>query len=548
MINLIYNIHKKPLNLRNKLLLVTFSGIFLVLIFGFVLINLMIANRATAEYSKNTVKRLSTTVELMNRELYALVEKSSFFVNNINIIRALEKNYEDDIQSVMTFYAELSSYNMQVIEVDTQLKEQFTIYPVNETLPEGKLIKNISRLKEDEIWDKITGVHSSDVIWDNRIKTKGSAEYTTFYRNMYTINQHIATIEIRIPVKNLMYYIDNFESRENEDVFYLSEPYPKRKAINTTGELINGQKITISISESTILKDYYIYSVLIFIIFLLLILFIFFVLSHFIRRITRSLYEFIDDIKDGKKIEIENDDTDIAVIKRKFKELILETEKMYGNIIAINKTKRAMELELLQAGINPHLLYNSLSVINWSFLKRGETDMAAMVFAMSNYYRMALNNGNAVVTLESELELILEYVKINEFSYSSTYDLTINADPELLGFHTIKLLLQPFVENSILHGLKGIENAKITINLLKSGNDIKIEVIDNGRGMPFEKLKTITDSDSGGYGIKNTIKRIKTYYGDEYGIDIELLESVGVKVSITIAKLSKNELIDRMVI
>ena len=166
---------------------------------------------------------------------------------------------------------------------------------------------------------------------------------------------------------------------------------------------------------------------------------------------------------------------------------------------------------------------------------------------MSEYYRGILSGGNYIITIKEELELIDKYIKINELSYRNKYTVVKNIDEDVLELYTIKLILQPIVENSILHGLVDNDNAVISITASKENDDIILTVEDNGYGMSEDDIKTALNTEKaqrrkGGYGISNTIKRIKAYYGNEYGIKIKSEIGKGTKVIVRIKNIDREEL------
>jgi len=272
---------------------------------------------------------------------------------------------------------------------------------------------------------------------------------------------------------------------------------------------------------------------------------LFFGVRWSINRITNELYEFIDDIRDGKEIrDIGN--SDVSIIKTKFHGLLHEIRGAYDDLDNANRIRKVLQVEFMQTSINQHMLYNSLSALNWRCVKNSDDEMADMLQSMANYYRTALSSGNTVITLREELQLIREYVKICELSYSHKFKLEINVSDGLLQRHILKLLLQPIVENAIAHGLKGLDDALITIDGVVENDIITIRITDNGRGMPKEKLDLIMTSESRGYGLMNTSKRAKIYYGEDCGLMVDSVLGEGTTVTLKIIDLPLDELMDRV--
>lgn len=197
--------------------------------------------------------------------------------------------------------------------------------------------------------------------------------------------------------------------------------------------------------------------------------------------------------------------------------------------------KKQAELEALQAQINPHFLYNTLSTIS-SLANLGETaKVTEMVQGLSRFYRLTLNQGNVFTPLENELMQVETYLDIQRVKYAGAFSVHFDVDPELLQVQVMKLILQPFVENTFKHAWFG-ESIAIVIKGKRQGDNLELKVIDNGIGMRPETVQRllIGPSQSGGYGVKNVDERIKLRYGDKYGIRIASIYGGGTTVQIVL--------------
>ncbi|MGG3455648.1 MULTISPECIES: sensor histidine kinase [Paenibacillus] len=197
--------------------------------------------------------------------------------------------------------------------------------------------------------------------------------------------------------------------------------------------------------------------------------------------------------------------------------------------------KKQAELEALQAQINPHFLYNTLSTIS-SLANLGETaKVTDMVQGLSRFYRLTLNQGNVFTPLENELMQVETYLDIQRVKYAGAFSVYMDVDPELLQVQVMKLILQPFVENTFKHAWFG-ESIAIVITGKRQGDNLELKVIDNGIGMKPETAQRllIGPSQFGGYGVKNVNERIKLRYGDKYGIRIASIYGGGTTVQIVL--------------
>ena len=184
------------------------------------------------------------------------------------------------------------------------------------------------------------------------------------------------------------------------------------------------------------------------------------------------------------------------------------------------KYLREYEIKALHSQINPHFLYNTLDTIIWMAEFEDNEKVISITKSLANYFRLSLSNGHEKIPLKDEIMHTKEYLFIQKQRYEDKLSYFFNIEDEsLLSIEVPKIIIQPIVENSIYHGIKNLSgNGIITIDVYKENNTVNISVKDNGIG--FEKAKQFKKSKTGGIGIKNVNKRIKFYYGKNYGIFI----------------------------
>jgi two-component system, sensor histidine kinase YesM len=236
----------------------------------------------------------------------------------------------------------------------------------------------------------------------------------------------------------------------------------------------------------------------------------------------------------------EGGNDEISQLTRSFNFMVKEmSELIYEKVKAGQKIK-ALELKSLQAQINPHFLYNSLDMINWSATINGITDIETMVQSLSKFYKLGLSKGREVIAIRDEIEHIKAYVTIQNLRYENCIGLELDVDENIQYYSTLKIILQPIVENSILHGIlkKKQRAGNICITGKLCDEKIIISVQDDGEGMSEETRQNILNSDSHdeihGYGIKNINDRIKLHYGSEYGLEYFSEPGKGTTVVVTI--------------
>lgn len=197
--------------------------------------------------------------------------------------------------------------------------------------------------------------------------------------------------------------------------------------------------------------------------------------------------------------------------------------------------KREAEFKALQAQINPHFLYNTLDTINWLAMLNDQKDISSMVMNLSKFYRNSLNGGREMILIEEELAHAKAFLEIEKYSYKNRFDVNFNIDNRLLKYYTIKLILQPLVENAIIHGFKEKEGkGKICLQLYSKSDTIYFEVIDDGRGMDEEQIKRVLTEKTAGYGVANVDERIKLRFGEQHGVTYKSQKGIGTTAIISI--------------
>lgn len=247
--------------------------------------------------------------------------------------------------------------------------------------------------------------------------------------------------------------------------------------------------------------------------------------------------------------QVESGNYEVAIYcdsKDEIGQLILSFQKMVETINnLINKVlfdqiqQQKYEIEILQSKINPHFLYNSLSLINSKAILSGQNDISQMARLLSTFYRTMLNKGQQITTIASELENTKSYISIQQMMHSNSFETIYDIDETVLGYEIPILLLQPLAENAILHGLDHRElpgPAILSISCYQQNLDIIFKVMDNGCGMSETQCEQILTADSSGYGVKNVHQRIQLYYGTDYGLTFHSTPNMGTYVLVKIKK------------
>lgn len=213
-----------------------------------------------------------------------------------------------------------------------------------------------------------------------------------------------------------------------------------------------------------------------------------------------------------------------------------DIESLINKVYLTQLQKKEAELEMLQSQINPHFLYNTLSSIN-QLAKFGEMEkLQSMVMQLAQFYRLTLNSGKTMIPIAAEIDQASAYLDIQKVKYGRRMEVTFDIDVDIWPYETVKLILQPFIENVLKHAWSG-DRIHIGISVRKEGDSIIYRVIDDGLGMKKERIHKIfdpRDDSHTGCGIRNIDQRVKLHYGSEYGVTIYSREGIGTTVQIRI--------------
>ncbi len=238
---------------------------------------------------------------------------------------------------------------------------------------------------------------------------------------------------------------------------------------------------------------------------------------------------------------------EVEQLSRRFNLMVVRVRNLMDQVIREQELKRKNELEVLQAQINPHFLYNTLnSVVRMVGIGKNE-DVITMITSLSRLFRISLSRGKNIITVQDELEHVRHYLIIQKMRYKNKFEYEIQAQEETLSCQTPKLILQPIIENAIYHGIeKMADPGMILITVEMIAGKLLFQIRDNGLGMPEHVRSNILSGrykseDGSGVGIRNVHERIRLFFGQEYGLEIESELESGTTVKIWIPVLMDEE-------
>lgn len=261
------------------------------------------------------------------------------------------------------------------------------------------------------------------------------------------------------------------------------------------------------------------------------------------RRISRPIQRLELSMK-----SVEGGDFDLAAsgegpleIKRladRFNLMIGTIKQLMDRIVTEQETKRKYELEALQAQINPHFLYNTLNTVVRMVGMNKNEEVITTITSLSKLFRISIGKGKSLITIEDEMEHVRHYLIIQQMRFKNKFDFSFDLQQEGLSLATLKLIIQPLVENALMHGIEpSVDKGHIAISMWMDGSEVVIQINDNGLGMSEERLNhivagTVVSSKGSGVGVKNVQERIRLYFGSSYGLHFESEQEEGTTVTI----------------
>lgn len=257
-----------------------------------------------------------------------------------------------------------------------------------------------------------------------------------------------------------------------------------------------------------------------------------------IRLLLRHIRKIEDEKWDAGPAIIGSTD-EVGVLQTHFNRMSETMRRLIQEKYQVEVQKKSAELKALQAQINPHFLYNTLDMIHWLAMKHRAPEISDIVGRLAKFFRLSLSEGRDVITIREELEHVRTYLDIQNKRFGGTIEHFYEIEAGLESCVTVKLILQPIVENSVLHGIQEREDKRGTIRITAAREEgtLRIVVEDDGVGMNPEKAERLGQKlreGGGGYGLQNVIDKIKLYYGEGYGLEFESEPGRGTRVTIRI--------------
>lgn len=248
-------------------------------------------------------------------------------------------------------------------------------------------------------------------------------------------------------------------------------------------------------------------------------------------------------------LPITTEEDEIEEIYHNFNGMVQEVQRLMQEHYQLGKEVKMAEVRALQAQINPHFLYNTLDLINWISMDYGAEEIGTLTWNLARFYRLSLNYGKSLISIGEEVEHVEVYVNIENYHFDNAISLEVDVPEELKSYACLNIILQPFVENAIVHGIAekpDIESCEIRICARREEQDIVFSVQDDGPGVDVKEMQKETQQDirtaQHGYGVRNINFRLKLCFGEKYGVTyLESEKGTHVEIKIPVMTMAEAE-------
>lgn len=248
-------------------------------------------------------------------------------------------------------------------------------------------------------------------------------------------------------------------------------------------------------------------------------------------------------------LPITTEEDEIEEIYHNFNGMVQEVQRLMQEHYQLGKEVKMAEVRALQAQINSHFLYNTLDLINWISMDYGAEEIGTLTWNLARFYRLSLNHGKSLISIGEEVEHVEVYVNIENYHFDNAISLEVDVPEELKSYACLNIILQPFVENAIVHGIAekpDIESCEIRICARREEQDIVFSVQDDGPGVDVKEMQKETQQDirtaQHGYGVRNINFRLKLCFGEKYGVTyLESEKGTHVEIKIPVMTMAEAE-------
>ena len=244
---------------------------------------------------------------------------------------------------------------------------------------------------------------------------------------------------------------------------------------------------------------------------------------------------------------------EIRHLGRSIGDMARQIKMLMEDIVTEHESKRKSEFDTLQSQINPHFLYNTLDIIVWMIENEQKQEAVNVVTALARFFRISLSKGKSKITVKYELEHVRNYLMIQQMRFKNKFVYTIEAQEDVLELASLKLMLQPLVENAIYHGMEFMDgDGEIEVKVYREAENLWFQISDNGLGMTSQQVDSLLGSKphvssrrGSGIGVKNVNERIRLFFGEDYGLTIQSEPDEGTVIKICLPARTYSDMMEK---
>lgn len=553
------------MRIKTKIIVTYITILFISFVITFSVISVI-----NSSYTKNEITKAGTqTVSALKGNLSLIFENVTQFSN----LLYFDKNVQDALRHVDTASIDPSiqktikqslvnmilsgEYISSVMIIDSY----HNTYSSYKKSPKTVSVEKI----EESKWYQTIGEHRGNGFFmkgsEGAIEFYGDTPYITYVREIRDVNTYkpLAILLVTVNEETIRNYFDQVSDAQKND-FYIIDGKgeyivpPKKDSGHEDNRLVIAQDIGIEdwklaglfqFDDITALAPYY--STVIVLVICINIIFAFFcsvMLTRFIFHPLQKVETHMMLVEKGQFVEMEvnQQKNEINNLKRVFNHMTTSIKNLILKVKEEEQIIAKTELNLLQAQINPHFLYNTLDAVSALALMEDYDNCFKMTQALGSFYRNSLNSGLDFIKVKDEIHCIQSYMTILNIRYDNEIKLEIDVEEEVMDCEILKLLLQPLVENAVHHGIKPKDGkGTVTIRVFSDEDEIIFIISDDGVGMSEEKIAEVMEGRSvtgkSGFGLYNLMQRITLYHGIKQPVLIHSETGNGTEVAVRVKRL-----------
>lgn len=523
--------------------------------------NTVVKNRKTD--MQNSLQQASATV---TSQVAVCEQMMDYFVYDQNVINFVECD-PNEKTTRYGFYQEVCN-TMNALEFQNLIMRQLTIYSENISQSFGEETQPLSELEKQSWYSQMESSKGDAFIWiyDEEsfsmlaIHKMPSYQNITSYLvakcNIQSLLQSFEPLAVEnhgVTVKA----VNDLKSTSKKDEIW--NYYSEKSLAYSQREIDSDISVTEEIKELGFQVIYYTprevitkvswEMVINIAVRILMCIIIILILGRFFANYISGPIELLT--KDIQNVDSENMEVgitsdredEIGSLIRSYNHMMKRIQDLIQENYQSKISQKEFEMKALQAQINPHFLYNSLSMINWKAIEVREEEISRITLKLSSFYRTTLNRGKTMNTIRNAVENIQSYLAIQLCMHDDNFVVHYDIDESTYEYYIPALIFQPFVENALEHGLdiKEDPDHQMWIRIGQNEKDILIDISDNGIGMTEEEVTQILNYDAKGYGVKNVNDRLRLHYGDDYHITVESRPYIMTTIHVRIPKSGKGD-------